>query len=53
LIVWPEEGYRTELVYQLGAGNPSIAAEVRGEPAKLPPRVLDARHLFFREQSVG
>lgn len=53
LIVWPDDAYRTELVYRLGGTGTTIAPEVHGAPSTRPLRVLDTRHLFFREQSIG
>jgi hypothetical protein len=52
LVVWPEEDYRTELVYRLQQPGPTLAPEVQGEAPRTPNRVLDARNLLFREQAI-
>lgn len=52
LIVWPGEGYRTELVYRLDRGGPTLRPEVSGDASPAPIRTLDARSLFFTDQAL-
>ncbi|MEM9693352.1 MAG: hypothetical protein AAGA56_12460 [Myxococcota bacterium] len=55
LLVWPDRDYRTELAYPLAkaSGRVIAPAQVRGEPLEVPPRVLDTRRMFFREQEIS
>jgi hypothetical protein len=54
LVVWPGVDYETELIYRIdGAQGRAVAAEVRGEEPAEPPRVLDTRRMFFRDQGVS
>lgn len=55
LVVWPDEHFRTELVYRLDASfsGPIVAAVVRGDPPKTPPHPLDLRKILFHDQHVA
>ena len=54
LLVWPGVDYETELVYDIeGAHGLVVEAEVRGEEPEEPPRVLDTRRMFYRDQGVS
>ena len=50
LVVWPDEGYATELVYSLDA--PRMTARVRGAPPAKPPPDLDRAAILFRAQPI-
>jgi hypothetical protein len=52
LLVWPGEGYRTEVVYRLERGEHTLRPEVTGTTGGQPLRVLDARSVFFRDLSI-
>jgi len=54
LIVWPGEGYRTEVVYELDedAGE-TLSPIVRGDPLLEPPPALEARQIFYQRQSIS
>ena len=51
LIVWLGTDYQTELLYRLDGAAKS--PDVRGAQPDVPPRVLEPRRLFFREQSIS
>lgn len=55
LVVWPDEHYRTELVYRLDAGmsGPVVEPVVRGDAPKNQPKPLDLRKVLFRDQHVS
>src|SRR5690606_22840221 len=59
LIVWPDQDYRTEIVYHLGersklAGlaGPMIEPQVRGAPLETAPPALDERVVLYRHQAI-
>jgi len=54
LVVWPGEGYRTEVVYDLenAVGAPMLWPTIRGEVPPMPPGPLDARRVLFSEQKI-
>lgn len=54
LIVWPGEGYRTEVIYELDedAGD-TIRPILRGDPLPQPPPSLNAREIFFQRQPIS
>jgi hypothetical protein len=52
LVVWPGEGYATEVVYALG-GTGALSGVVRGEPAAAPPPTLLAEQLLFARQPIA
>jgi hypothetical protein len=54
LVVWPGEGYRTEVVYGLdpdGHGS-TVQPVLRGEPPARPPQSLDERSILYRTQKI-
>jgi hypothetical protein len=54
LVVWPGEGYRTEVIYALdpsGYGAP-VKPVIRGEPLQHPPQALDGRSFLYRTQKI-
>ena len=51
LVVWPGEGYATEVVYALD-GTGSVAGVVRGEPLEKAPAPLDLGRLLFARQAI-
>jgi hypothetical protein len=54
IVVWPGVDYETELVYRIdGAEGRAVDAEIRGEEPDEPPRVLDTRRMFYRDQGVS
>ncbi|MEM6787973.1 MAG: hypothetical protein AAF715_10690 [Myxococcota bacterium] len=55
LLVWPDDDYRIELLYPLGEadGGAPIAPLVRGIEPEVPPRVLDPRRMFYRDQNIS
>jgi hypothetical protein len=54
LVVWPDDDYGSELVYSLeDMADRTVAPTIRGADPKVPPRVLDARRMFYREQSIS
>jgi hypothetical protein len=54
LLVWPGEGYRTEVVYRLDPGfrGPQVEPLVRGAAPATRPPPLDLRKILFRDQHV-
>lgn len=53
LLVWPGQGYQTEIVYELDAdAGDALQPIVRGAPPPNPPPELDAKQIFFQRQSV-
>ncbi|MBM4375596.1 MAG: hypothetical protein FJ095_10965 [Deltaproteobacteria bacterium] len=52
LLVWPGEGYETEVAYRLERGGLTLRPEVTGTTGGQPLHVLDARSVFFRELSI-
>ncbi|HLM76089.1 MAG TPA: hypothetical protein VK459_25460, partial [Polyangiaceae bacterium] len=54
LIVWPGQGYRTEVIYELDEDvGDTLEPLIRGEPLPEPPPALDARVIFFQRQSIS
>ena len=53
LVVWPGNDYRTELLYPIDSANHALVPEVRGPEPGVPPRVLDTRRMFYREQALS
>ena len=53
LLVWPERDYSTELVYRIGNAKGALAPETRGALLAVPPRVLDTRRMFYRDQAIA
>jgi hypothetical protein len=51
LVVWPGEGYATEVVYALD-GSGSASGVVRGEPLAVAPAPLDRQRLLFGRQAI-
>lgn len=53
LVVWPGQGYRTEVIYRL-SGRPrrTITPRVRGEAPAQPPPKLDERQILYRHQRI-
>ncbi|HSO32050.1 MAG TPA: hypothetical protein VLT33_06025, partial [Labilithrix sp.] len=51
LVVWPGEGYDSEVVYDL-AGTGALVGVARGAPLGKPPITLDAERLLFRRQEI-
>lgn len=54
LVIWPGEGYRTEVVYRLGepkAGR-QLVPLVRGDAPAAPPAVIDEAKIRYRLQPV-
>ena len=52
LVVWPEGGFATELIYPL-EGRGAMVAKVRGRPAASLPRALDRKAISFHEQPIA
>jgi hypothetical protein len=53
LIVWPGEGYLTEVIYDLDPDiDRALSPVVRGDPPPAPPPELDARQIFYRRQRI-
>ena len=56
LIVWPDAGYATEIVYRLDERPPlagtRIEPRVRGMPLDVPPPVLDEHVILYRHQAI-
>jgi hypothetical protein len=54
LVVWPDEHYRTELIYRLDSGftDPLVEPEVRGDAPKITPKSIDLRKIMFRDQHI-
>jgi hypothetical protein len=52
LVVWPGDGYETEIVYAL-EGASTTTGVVRGKPLASPPAVLDLAKLEFARQSLS
>ncbi|MCU0694229.1 MAG: hypothetical protein MUF54_22800, partial [Polyangiaceae bacterium] len=53
LLVWPGHDYHTELLYRVHARHPgTLTPNVRGKVSGAPPRVLDARRVLYRHQSI-
>lgn len=54
LVVWPDEQYRTELVYHLDPGmtDPIVEPEIRGDAPSTPPKPIDLRKIMFRDQHI-
>ena len=50
LVVWPA-GFATELVYDLSA-QPTLNAQVRGEPPAGAPPAIERSAIVFREQGI-
>ncbi|MFK7930137.1 MAG: hypothetical protein AB8H79_18240, partial [Myxococcota bacterium] len=54
LLVWPEEGYQTELVYPIRKSpGRSVPPRVRGKKPENPPAVLDTGRLSFQSQPIN
>lgn len=55
LVVWPDEHYRTEVLYRLDSGftEPISEPVVRGEAPKTPPKPIDLRKILFRDQHIS
>jgi hypothetical protein len=55
LVIWPGEGYRSEVLYALPRRKDQITLEprLRGEPPPQPPRSLDARAFFLAHQPIA
>ena len=51
LVVWPGEGYATELVYDLESVG-TTRGVVRGAPLNGPPPALDLERLLFSRQAI-
>ena len=51
LVVWPGEGYETEVVYDLARAG-TLQGVVRGAPLPTTPRALEANHLRFGRQEI-
>jgi hypothetical protein len=54
LVIWPGEGYRTEVVYRLGeprAGQ-KLSPDVRGDALRAPPAVIDEEKIRYRLQPI-
>ena len=51
LVIWPGEGYESEVVYDLSASGALVGA-ARGAPLGAPPITLDAAQLQFRRQEI-
>ena len=54
LVIWPGEGYRTEVVYPLGeprAGQ-KLVPKVRGDALATPPGVIDEEQIRYRLQPI-
>jgi hypothetical protein len=54
LVIWPGEGYRTEVVYPLGeprAGR-RLTPVVRGAALATPPQVIDEAEIRYRLQPI-
>jgi len=54
LVLWPDEGYRTEILYRLDPGfsGPIMQPVVRGDPPASEPKPLDLRKVLFRDQHI-
>ncbi len=54
LVVWPDEHYRTELIYRLNSGftDPVVEPVVRGETPINAPQSIDLRKIMFRDQHI-
>jgi hypothetical protein len=54
LVVWPDEHYRTEVIYQLdsGSSDPIVEPVVRGETPKTAQKSIDLRKIMFRDQHI-
>ncbi|WP_170229798.1 hypothetical protein [Polyangium fumosum] len=54
LVLWPGEGYRTEVIYPLDAAfsGPIVPPTVRGDRPATPPKPLDLRKILFRDQHI-
>lgn len=54
LVVWPDEHYRTEVIYRLDSGftDPIVDPVVRGETPKTEPKTIDLRKIMFRDQHI-
>jgi hypothetical protein len=54
LILWPGEGYKTEVVYDLDEDAGDVLSPiVRGDPPPTPLPELVARHIFFQRQPIS
>jgi hypothetical protein len=54
LVVWPDEHYRTEVIYPLdnSFSDPISEPTIRGEPPQTPPKSIDLRKIMFRDQHI-
>ena len=54
IAVWPDDDYRIELFYPLkdAEGGAPVAPVTRGLEPEVPPRVLDTRRMFYRDQNI-
>lgn len=54
LVVWPDEHYRTEVIYPLdnAFSDPISEPTIRGETPKTPPKSIDLRKIMFRDQHI-
>lgn len=52
LVVWPGDGYESEVVYDLAATG-TLHGEVRGVALPATPRTLDANQLLFKRQDIA
>ena len=51
LVVWPGEGYQTEVVYDLSSRG-SLDPVIRGEPLPQSPKALNSDKLVFAHQQI-
>jgi hypothetical protein len=52
VVVWPDGGYKTELVYKLD-GRSTLTPIVRGGGAAVQaPRTIDAKRILFRDERI-
>src|SRR5262249_2927814 len=53
LVVWPDDSYKTEIVYPL-TEDPALAPQTRdGAPKGSGPRAIDRARLFFRDEAIS
>jgi len=54
LVVWPDEHYRTEVIYPLdnAFSDPISEPTIRGETPRTPPKSIDLRKIMFRDQHI-